>query len=197
MKPRNHIPLGRLIFDVLIESGIVDHLISINIMEDVTVDMGKPLNAVNLKSMEIIDKVKVKPTLDTSWDALKEHREISRGMYLFSKIVPLEVIAHYLQDLAAQGIDISRFTLDWLPEQPPNFMKRKREPSNKKKKKTHKLGETLTSQKQSEPLSSSAPSKSLISKAPLSSRSMQILSSLPQPPPIIFPSKPTISILIL
>lgn len=66
MKPRNYIPLGRLIFDVLIESGMVDHLISINMMEDVTVDMGKPLNAKNLKSMWIIDKVRIKPTLDTS-----------------------------------------------------------------------------------------------------------------------------------
>lgn len=67
---------------------MVDHLISIKMMEDVTVDMDKPLNAKNLKSMGIIDKVKVKPTLDTSWEALKDHREISHGMYLFSKIDP-------------------------------------------------------------------------------------------------------------
>lgn len=33
MKPRNYIPLGRLISDVLIESGLVDHLISYNLME--------------------------------------------------------------------------------------------------------------------------------------------------------------------
>lgn len=91
---------------------MVDHLISINMMEDVTVYVGKPLNTKNLKSMSIIDKVRVKPTLDTSWDALKDHREISHGMYIFSKIDPLEVIAHYLQDLAEQGIDIYGFTLD-------------------------------------------------------------------------------------
>lgn len=97
---------------MLIECGMVEHLISINMMEDVTVDVGKPLNAKNLKSMRIIDKVRVKPTLDTSWDALKDHREIYHGMYLFSKIDPPEVISHYLQDLAAHGIDISGFTLD-------------------------------------------------------------------------------------
>lgn len=39
MKPRNYTPLGRLISDVLIEIKLVDHL-----MEDVTVDIGKPLN---------------------------------------------------------------------------------------------------------------------------------------------------------
>lgn len=96
MKPRNYIPLGRLIYDVLIESGMVDHLISINMMEDVIVDMAKPLNAKNLKSMGIIDKVRVKPTLNTSWDTLNDHKEISHGIYLFSKIDPLEVIVHYL-----------------------------------------------------------------------------------------------------
>lgn len=61
MKPRNYIPLGRLIYDVLIESALVDHPISLNLMEDVTMDMGKPLNGRNLKSMGLIDKVRVKP----------------------------------------------------------------------------------------------------------------------------------------
>lgn len=71
MKPRNYIPLGRLISDDLIESGLVDHMISHNLMEDVTVDVGKPLNARNLKSMRVIERVLARPTLDTSWEALK------------------------------------------------------------------------------------------------------------------------------
>ncbi|XP_050885576.1 uncharacterized protein LOC127091084 [Lathyrus oleraceus] len=142
MKPRNYIPLGRLISDVLMEIGMVDHLIFINMMEDVTVDVGKPLNARNMKSMRVIDRVIVKPTLDTSWDALKDQRKIPHAMYIFSNIDPLEVIAHYLQDLASQGIDISDFTVDWLPEHLPNFTKRMRESSKRKsKKKTLKLGE--------------------------------------------------------
>lgn len=66
MKPKNYIPMGRLIFDVMIENGLVDHLISLNMTEDVTVDMGKPLNAKNLNSMGLIDKARVKPILDTS-----------------------------------------------------------------------------------------------------------------------------------
>ncbi|XP_050908942.1 uncharacterized protein LOC127122687 [Lathyrus oleraceus] len=36
------------------------------------------------------DQVRVKPTLDTSWEALKDHREIPNGLYLFSKIDPPE-----------------------------------------------------------------------------------------------------------
>lgn len=72
-------------------------------------------------------------------------------------------------------------------------MKRKRE-NYEKNKNTLKLGDSSASQKQLVPLSSSGPSKSPTSEAPLSSGSRKILSSLPQPPPIISPSKPTISI---
>lgn len=66
MKSMNYNRLGRLIFDFLIESGLVDHPISLNMMEDVTVDVEKPLNGRNLKSMGLIDKVRVKPTRLTS-----------------------------------------------------------------------------------------------------------------------------------
>lgn len=106
MKPINYIPMGRLISDVLIESGLVDHLISHNLMEDVTVDVGKPLNARNLKSMGVIERVLARPTLDTSWEALNDQRKIPNNLYLFSKIDPPEVFAYYLQDMEAQGVNI-------------------------------------------------------------------------------------------
>ncbi|KAI5399197.1 hypothetical protein KIW84_064542 [Lathyrus oleraceus] len=142
MKTRNYIPLGRLISDVLIESGLVDHLIHLTLMEDVMIDTGRPLNARNLKSMGIINQVRVKPTLDTSWEALKDQREIPNGLYLFSKTDPPEVVAYYLEDLHKQGVDISDFSLDWFPEFPPDFQKRTREPSEKTKQaKRAKLGE--------------------------------------------------------
>lgn len=96
MKSRNYILLGRLIYDILIESGLVDHLIFLNLMEDINVDMGKPLNGRNLKSMGLIDEVRVKPTRLTSWEALNDHREITYEMYLFSKIDPPKVIACFL-----------------------------------------------------------------------------------------------------
>ncbi|XP_050908526.1 uncharacterized protein LOC127122190 [Lathyrus oleraceus] len=112
MKPRTHIPLRRLISNVLIESGLVDHLIHNNLMEDVTIDIGRPLNAQNLKSMGVIEQVRTKPTLDTSWEALKDQRKIPNGLYLFSKIDPPEVVAHYLQDLASQGVDICLYKTD-------------------------------------------------------------------------------------
>lgn len=45
MKPKTYIPLERMISDVLIENGLVDHLIHHNLMEDVIVDTGRHLNA--------------------------------------------------------------------------------------------------------------------------------------------------------
>jgi hypothetical protein len=57
-------------------------------MEDVMIDTGRALNARNLKSMGIIDQVRAKPTLDTSWETLRDQREIPNGLYLFSKIDP-------------------------------------------------------------------------------------------------------------
>ncbi|XP_050909619.1 uncharacterized protein LOC127123443 [Lathyrus oleraceus] len=115
-------------------------------MEDVMIDTGRPLNARNLKSMGIIYQVRAKPTLNTSWEALKDQREIPNGLYLFSKIDPPEVIAYYLEDLYKQGVDIIEFQVDWLPEFPPNFHKRMREPSEKTKQaKKAKLGETFGS----------------------------------------------------
>ncbi|XP_050897962.1 uncharacterized protein LOC127104859 [Lathyrus oleraceus] len=157
-------------------------------MEDVTIDIGRHLNARNLKSMGVIEQVRVKPSLDTSWEALKDQRKIPNDLYLFSKIDPLEVVAHYLKDLASQGVDISEFSVDWLPEHPPNFIKRQREPSEKSKKaKKAKLGETSASIPPV-PLIES-PSKSL----PPHSRSVnlkQISSSLPQTTPIYTQSEP-------
>lgn len=72
MKPINYIPLGRLISDVMIVSGMVDHLISINMMEDVIVDVSKLLDARKIKIMKVIDIVLAKQTLYTSWESLKD-----------------------------------------------------------------------------------------------------------------------------
>ncbi|XP_050908784.1 uncharacterized protein LOC127122506 [Lathyrus oleraceus] len=157
-------------------------------MEDVTVDIGRPLNACNLKSMGGIEKVRVKPSLDTSWEALKDHRKIPNSLYLFSKIIPPEVVAHYLKDLASQGVDISEFSVDWLPENPPNFMKRQREPSEKSKKaKKEKLGETSAS-KPLVPLIESPISEAEMVNEPISS-----ISFTPSSPPyyiLSFDSEP-------
>lgn len=181
MKTRNYIPLGRLISDVLIESGLVDHLIQFKLMEDVMIDTGRPLDARNLKSMGILNQVRVKPTLDTSWEALKDQRKIPNGLYLFSKIDPPEVVMYYLDDLRKQGVEFSGFSLDWLPDFPPDFLKRTREPSEKAKQaKREKLGE-FSGSRPPVPLVGSPGKCVLLSPSVLIK---PIASSIPQPSPI-------------
>lgn len=91
-------------------------------------------------------------------------------------------------------MDISEFLVDWLPEHPPNFMKRMRDPSERKsKKKTLKLVETSETMLPT-PLDSFVLSKSYPSETPLNSNLKQISSSLPQPSSTYTPYEPTISI---
>ncbi|XP_050909669.1 extensin-like [Lathyrus oleraceus] len=131
--------------------------------------------------MGIIDQVRAKPTLDTSWEAFRDKREIPNGLYLFSKVDPPEVVAYYLQNFSNQGVYISEFIVDWLPEHPPNFMKRMREPYEKsKKEKKAKLGESSGS-RPPVPLVGS-PGKFL--SLPPSVKIKPIASSLPQTTPI-------------
>lgn len=86
--------------------------------------------------------------------------------------------------MANQGVEISDFSVDWLPEHPPNFMKRMREPSERKsKKKSQKLGETFVSRPPVPLVSSSSPSKSQPSDSP-TVHLRQFYSSIPQPSPI-------------
>jgi hypothetical protein len=115
-------------------------------MEDMAIETGKPLNSWNLKSMGILEKVNVRPTLDTSWEALKDYRKIPHGLYMFSKEEPKEAILLYLQGLKDEGVDISEFRLSELPDKAPNFVRHKRGPSEKTSQaKKAKLGESSES----------------------------------------------------
>ena len=184
MKPRTYIPLGRLISDFLIESQMVDHLLKHRLMEDVAIDVGKPINAKNLKSMGILEKVNVRPTLDTSWEALKDQRKIPHGLYLFSKEEPKEAILHYLQRLKDEGVDISDFRLSELPDKAPNFVRHKRGPSEKTSQaKKAKLGESSETRPPTPLHESSGKSAS---PAPFV---QQLASSIPPPTPLYTPSE--------
>ncbi|XP_050915414.1 extensin-like [Lathyrus oleraceus] len=88
---------------------------------------------------------------------------------------------YYLEDLQKQGVEFSDFNLDWLPECPPDFMKRPRGPSEKEKQaKKAKLGESSGSRPLVPLTRSSGKSVSL----PPSAQVKLIASSIPQPTPI-------------
>ncbi|XP_050889166.1 uncharacterized protein LOC127094369 [Lathyrus oleraceus] len=88
---------------------------------------------------------------------------------------------YYLDDLRKQGVEFSDFSLDWLPEFPPDFMKRPQEPSEKAKQaKRAKLGESSGSRPLVPLTGSSGKSVSL----PPSVQVKLIASSIHQPTPI-------------
>ncbi|KAI5387729.1 hypothetical protein KIW84_073720 [Lathyrus oleraceus] len=180
MKPKTYIPLGRLLSDVLIENGLVDHLEKNKLMEDLAIDTGRPLNSRNLKSMGILKKIQVKPTLDTSWDALKYQRKLPHGLARFYKNEPREAILHYMQRLKDEGVDISDFRLDDMLDSESDFVKFKRGPSEKKSSKAKKarLGETSESRPSAPLQETSGMSAPAIPSEP------PLVSSIPLPAPI-------------
>ncbi|KAI5384283.1 hypothetical protein KIW84_071335 [Lathyrus oleraceus] len=187
MKPRTYIPLGRLLSDVLIENGLVDHLEKNKLMEDLAIDTGKPLNARNLKSMGILKKIQVRPTLDTSWDALKDQRKLPHGLARFFKNEPRDAILFYMQRLKDEGVDISDFRLDDCLDSEEDFVRFKRGPSEKKSSKAKKarLGETSGTR-------SPAPLQVTTGKSAPSIPSEHLMaSSNPLPTPPIYTSSET------
>ncbi|XP_050915265.1 extensin-like [Lathyrus oleraceus] len=88
---------------------------------------------------------------------------------------------YYLDDLRQQGVEFSDFSLDWLPEFPPDFIKRTREPSEKAKQaKREKLGESSGAR----PPVPLAGSSGKFVPLPPSVKVKPIASSIPQPSPI-------------
>ncbi|XP_050890706.1 uncharacterized protein LOC127096140 [Lathyrus oleraceus] len=84
-------------------------------------------------------------------------------------------------DLRKEGVDISDFNISQLPNEPPNFMKRPRGPSEKAKQaKKARLGESSGSR---HPAPLLGPSGKSVSLAP-SVQTHHIASSIPQPTPI-------------
>ncbi|XP_050877862.1 extensin-like [Lathyrus oleraceus] len=97
---------------------------------------------------------------------------------------------YYLDDLHKQGVEFSDFSLDWLPEFPPDFTKRTREPSEKAKQpKREKLGESSGSR----PLVPLVGSHGKSVPLPPSVTVKPIASSFPQPSPIYTNSETPLS----
>ncbi|KAI5429355.1 hypothetical protein KIW84_034094 [Lathyrus oleraceus] len=185
MKLRSYIPLGRLLSDVFIENGLVDHLEKAKLMQDLVIDTGRPLNARNLKSMGIIKKIQVRPTLDTSWDSLKDQRKLPHGLARFYKNEPRDAVAIYLQRLLDEGVDISDFRLDGCLDSEEDFVRYKRGLSEKKiasQAKKARLGESSGSRSPAPLQISTGTSVPPIPSEPLMVSSTPSSNPLPTPP---------------
>jgi hypothetical protein len=176
-----------LLSDVFIEHGLVDQLEKAKLMNDLAIETGKPLNARNLKSMGIIKEIRVKPTLDTSWESLKDQRKMPHGLARFFKNEPRDAVAIYLQRLLDDGVDISDFSLDDCLDSEEDLVRYKRGVSERqiaaeaRKAKKARLGES-SGTKSSAPLQTSSSGMSI----PLATSVPMMASSHPLTTPPLY-----------
>src|ERR1044072_2811388 len=138
-----YIPFGRLLSNILVESGLVDDPKDAQCTEDLKASTGEVLDAKNMKKMGVVTSVIIPPEPESSHDALMK-RFFVDGYPLFYKIEPPEVIAQYIYDMQQDVVDTSSFNFDDLPYAPDDVhfekkrKKRSTEGDEKKKKKAKK-----------------------------------------------------------
>src|ERR1044072_3740573 len=131
-KPPMYIPFGRLISDILVESGLVADLIAAQCTEDLTETTGEVLDARNMKKIGAITDVKVDPEPEDLNEAIRR-RIFVDGFPNFTKHDNVEVLALYLFSLEQEGLDTSQWTYDDFPDCPPDMLAQNKRKSRKRK----------------------------------------------------------------
>lgn len=111
----------QLISDVMIESGLIDHLIKLNLLENIVTKTKKPFNKNNLKSMRILKKTSavVKPNIHTDFLSVRNQRIIVDGYPLFIKVDLPHALETYLWMLEAEDVDTFVVSYDKFVEKLP------------------------------------------------------------------------------
>lgn len=82
------IPNGRLISDILVESGVVDNLLVSGLTEELVKDVGKVFWGKNLKSMGLISKIRRLPDIVLSKDDICGTINHMDDYPIFTKVDP-------------------------------------------------------------------------------------------------------------
>lgn len=98
------IPNERLIFDILVENGLVDDLLASGITDELVNSARKIFWGKNLKSMGLISKV-VRPNVIPSKDDIHGMRILVDDFPIFTKVDPLEILMAYIESYLKDGID--------------------------------------------------------------------------------------------
>lgn len=101
---RKFILNGRLISDILVESGVVDDLLVNGLTEELVKDIGKVLWGKNLKSMGLISKFRRTKIVLTK-DDIRGTRKPIDDYPIFTKLDPPQVLMAYLESCLKDGID--------------------------------------------------------------------------------------------
>lgn len=98
------IPNGRLIYDILVENGLVDDLMVSGLTNELVKDAGKIFRGENLKSMGLISRF-VRPYFILSKDDICGTRTPVDNYPIFTKIDPQEILMAYLESCQKDGIE--------------------------------------------------------------------------------------------
>lgn len=143
-KSRLWIGNGRLISDILIESGLVDHLHEAGQSDILRTICGKPMDGRSLFRLKLIDEVQTEPQ-DVSQESLKKRRVRVEDFPLWTAEEPIECLLYYIESCQKDGIPFPPDLLEQARRPAPGLdlgrkrkMKQKavdEEPQKKKKKK--------------------------------------------------------------
>lgn len=142
-KNRPWIGMGRLISDILTESGLVDHLHEAGQSDILRSIYGKPLDGRSLFRLKLIDEVQAEPQ-DIPQESLKKRRVKVQDFPLWTAEEPIECLLYYIESCKKDGIPLPPDLLEQARRPAPEVdMGRKRkqkmkavaeEPQKKKKK---------------------------------------------------------------
>src|ERR1044072_937425 len=131
-KVPNYIPFGRLLSDIFTESGLVGFLESARCTEDLEASAGEAFNVRNLRNMGVMKDIIVDPVPEAQQEVLGKRLRVD-DFPLFSKNDNPEVIPQYIFMIQEEGVDVSGFRYEDLPDGPDLV-----DPKKKKKKKKRK-----------------------------------------------------------
>ncbi|CAI8589543.1 unnamed protein product [Vicia faba] len=133
---KNYISMGRLISDILIENGLIEHLTNQNKMEGIEADIGKPFNGNNFKILNIVERSWeiIKPSIPEDLQNIKTLRISVFGYPSFTDFDSPTTLTTYIKGIKAECTDNSKIKNNGKKSY---TLKRKSDSIQKKKKKTN------------------------------------------------------------
>lgn len=123
--------MGRLISDILTESGLVDHLYEAGQAEILRPICGKPLDGKSLFRLKLIDEVKAEPH-NILQEVIKKRRVKVQYFPLWTAEEPVECLLYYIESCKRDGIPLPPYLLEQARRSVPDIdMRRKRKMKKK------------------------------------------------------------------
>lgn len=129
-KSRTWIAMGRLLSDILTESGLVDHLAEAGQAEILKSTVGKSLDGKSLFRLKLIDEVKAEPE-DISQESVKKRRVRVEDFPLWNKEEPVECLIAFIAMCKMEGIPLPPDLLEQASRSAPDFELKKRKSKKK------------------------------------------------------------------